>query len=400
MSLNPADFSALVAADLSSLAEAQLLRARRMVTPVSATRVRIGDREYVNFASNDYLGLTHHPRLIATAAASVRRDGVGSGAAALITGYSDAHARAEATIARWKGTQDAVLLPSGYQANQALIQTLVAIGQRAEGGVRFLIDKLAHASLLDAVRGGSAAFRVFPHNRLAKVERLLADAPTGQLQVVVTESIFSMDGDAGDLMGFVELKRNHPFFLVVDEAHGSGVYGPAGSGYASEIGVQSNVDASVVTLSKAIGCVGGVICGSKDFCGAVVNHGRAYVFTTAVPPWAAVTASEAIAVMRDEPWRQERVRALAGRVRAAARSMGFELPPGDSPIVPIILGESASALSAAESLARAGLLVVAVRPPTVAKGTSRLRVTLSAAHTDGEIDQLLSELGALKRNVK
>ncbi|MDB5319183.1 MAG: 8-amino-7-oxononanoate synthase [Phycisphaerales bacterium] len=380
MSLTPADLDSFIAEDLGLRAGAHQLRSRRPLVPLSSTHVRIGDVDYVNFASNNYLGLTHHPRLIAAAEQSLRRDGLGSGAAALITGHTATHAQAKTDIARWKGTQDSVLLPSGYQANHAAVQTLVALGEKS-GGVRFLIDKLAHASLLDAVRGASAEFRVFPHNHLAKVERLLADAPPNQLQVVLTESIFSMDGDAADLAGLVELKQRRPFILLLDEAHSSGVYSARGA------------DISVVTLSKAMGSIGGAVCGSTQFCAALVNYGRAYIFSTSVPPWVAAVASEAIAVMRDEPQRAARVRSLARRVRQA---VGLN---GDTPIVPVILGEEAQALEASRKLGEAGLLVPAVRPPTVPKGSSRLRITLSCDHTDPEVEHLLDILAEMKRQL-
>ncbi len=398
MSLTPADLDSFIADHLSLRAQSHQLRARRPLTAISSTHVRIDGAEYVNFASNNYLGFTHHPRLIAAAERSLRRDGLGSGAAALITGYSTAHADAEAAIARWKGTPDAVLLPSGYQANHAAVQTLVALAEK-QGGVRFLIDKLAHASLLDAVRGTSAQFRVFPHNHLAKLRRLLDDAPANQLQIVLTESIFSMDGDAADLLGLVELKRQRPFILFLDEAHGSGVYGPAGAGYAAELNLRQHVDVSVVTLSKALGCVGGVVCGSANFCAALLNYGRAYIFSTSVPPWMAAVASEALIVLRDEPQRAARVRALALRVREAAASMDFKVPPGDAPIIPIILGDAERALDASQRLAQSHLLVPAVRPPTVARGSSRLRVTLSCDHSDEEIQHLLDNLADMKRQL-
>jgi 8-amino-7-oxononanoate synthase len=386
MAVTAADLDALIAADLARRADAHQLRSRRPIVPLSSTHVRIDGREYVNFASNNYLGLTHHPRLLQAAEDSLRANGLGSGAAALITGHTETHARAEQAIALWKGTDDAVLLPTGYQANHAAVQTLIALGEK-QGGVRFLIDKLAHASLLDAVRG-AAEFRIFPHNHVGKLERLLRDAPAGQLQVVLTESIFSMDGDAADLAGLADLKRRYPFFLLLDEAHGSGVYGPGGAGYAAEVGLQSGVDASVVTLSKALGSVGAAVCASKNFCQALVNHGRAYIYSTGVPAWVASGAVEAIGVMRDEPERSARVRALARRVREAVGAG----TPLDSPIVPIVLGEEARALGASQRLLEAGFLVPAVRPPTVPKGGSRLRVTLSCDHLDEEVSKLLDIL--------
>lgn len=391
------DWQRLLVGELERLRESNRFRQRRAVTPLDATHVEIHGRRYVNFSSNNYLGLTHHPRLLDAAARASAHSGFGSGAAGLISGYTDAHAAAEQALAAWKSTEAAVILPSGYQANHAVVQTLAALGERA-GGVRFLIDKLVHASLLDAVRGSGAAFRVFPHNRLAKLRRLLGDREDdAALQVVLTESIFSMDGDAADLRELAAMKREHPFVLVVDEAHAAGVYGPAGAGLAAELGVQADVDVSIATLSKAFGGVGGVVCGSRVFCEALVNFGRAYIFSTSVPPFIAAAAEAALGVMRDEPARQARVRQLARHVRAELAAAGFALPPGEAPIVPIVVGDAGRAIDAAERLRAAGLLVPAVRPPTVPRNGSRLRVTLSCGHTDAEVDGLLAALKSLPR---
>jgi 8-amino-7-oxononanoate synthase len=257
------------------------------------------------------------------------------------------------------------------------------------------MDKLCHASLIDAVRDSVRSFRVFPHNHLSKLRRLLEEREAGQLQVVVTESIFSMDGDAADLPGLAALKKEHPFVLLLDEAHGTGVYGPDGSGYAAECEVRESVDVSVVTLSKALGVAGGAVCGSRTFCDALVNYGRAYVYSTAVPPSVAAAAEAAVAVIRSEPHRRQRLRGLARRVRSELAA-GRPVPlPADSPIVPVVLGSEEAALDAAERLRREGLFVPAIRPPTVPKGSSRLRVTLCCDHTDGEVDLLIRTLGAL-----
>jgi 8-amino-7-oxononanoate synthase len=371
--------------ELTERRDAHLLRARVALHHVDATHVELDGRPLVSFASNNYLGLTHHPRVIEAVQRAAREHGVGSGAAALITGYTGVHASAEQALARWKGTEAGVLLPSGYQANHAVVQTFAGIAERA-GGVRFLIDKLVHASLVDAVRGSGLPFRVFPHNGLGKLRRLLIDGGNTGLQVVITESIFSMDGDAADLAGLAALKRQHPFALVLDEAHAAGVYGPGGAGLAAELGVQDAVDVSVATLSKAIGCVGGVICASRTFCDALTNLGRSYIFSTSVPPFVAAVAEAAVGVMRDEPARQARVRELARRVRAA-RDL-----PGDAPIVPVMIGGDPEALAASERLKSQGFLVPAVRPPTVPKGTSRLRVTLSCEHTDQDVARLIDAL--------
>jgi 8-amino-7-oxononanoate synthase len=387
-------WSDAIARALADRREHCSFRSRREVKILDSTHVELDGRRLVNFASNNYLGLTHHPRVVAAFTDAARWSGVGSGASALITGHSQVHASAERALVSWKGTESAVLCGSGYAANLAAVQMLASVGSGAEGQsgqgrVRFLIDKLSHASLVDAVRAVTVreriCFRVFPHNHLGKLERLLRDADPGELQVVVTESIFSMDGDAADLAGLAQLKKKFPFLLLLDEAHGSGVYGPAGAGYAAELGLSPIVDLTVVTLSKAIGSIGGAVCASRSMCDALVNFGRPAIFSTALPPAVAAAAEAAIAVMKDEPRRQRRVRELARHVRTQ-----LSLEPGDSPIIPIILGDESAALNAAEQFSSQGILAVAVRPPTVPRGTSRLRITVSCDHTDEEIAVLIA----------
>jgi 8-amino-7-oxononanoate synthase len=305
---------------LNARRESHGFRRRRIMRALDATHVEIEGKACVNFASNNYLGLTHHPRLIAAFQSAAQSDGVGSGAAALVSGYTPQHASAERAISKWKGTEAPVLLGSGYVANLAAVQTITAIA--GEKGVRFLLDKLIHASLIDAVRGSGAAFRIFPHNDLNKLKRLLENAQEGQLQVVGTESIFSMDGDAADLQGLNDLKKSHPFLLLLDEAHASGVYGPGGSGYASHLGLRSAVDISVITLSKAIGAYGGAICASRQFCDAVVNFGRSYIFATNLPSAVAAAVEVAIDVLQSEPEHQKRLREITAGFRSALRKSG------------------------------------------------------------------------------
>jgi 8-amino-7-oxononanoate synthase len=383
----------LLDAEMLRLGQSQLLRSRRIVRPIDAAHVEIDGRVCVNFCSNDYLGLTHHPKLVGAMRKEAEVSGAGAGAAPLISGYSPQHAATETAIARWKQTESAVLLPSGYQANLAAIQTLAALGKSQKGQtVRFLIDRLAHASLLDAVRGSDSDWRVFPHNGMEKLARLLEDAEESQLQVVVTESIFSMDGDAADLIALDRLKRERPFVLLLDEAHASGVYGRNGSGLAAERGLAEIVDVFIVTFSKAAGCVGGAICGKEKFCQAVVNLGRAYLFSTSMPAAIAAAIEAALGVMRDEPERRRRVRGLSRSFRTKLREGGLEMPEGESPIVPIVVGLESAAMELAERLLEKQLLVGAVRPPTVPRGTSRLRITLSCEHTDEEMENLADSL--------
>jgi 8-amino-7-oxononanoate synthase len=396
--MNAGQWDQLAREVLAGLNASHLSRHRRVVAAIDATHVTCDGRVLINFASNNYLGLTHHPQVIDAVERSVRAAGAGSGASALISGYGPAHENAERQIATWKGTQAAVLLPSGYQANHAAVQTLAAVAEKSSRPVRFLLDKLCHASLIDAVRAVGTPWRIFPHNNLQKLGRLLSEADESAMQVVVTESIFSMDGDAADLPGLAKLKERHPFVLLLDEAHASGVYGPGGSGLAAELGLGSIVDVTVFTLSKSIGCVGGVACGSETFCQALVNLARAYVYSTSVPPMIAAAAAAAINVMQAEPEFQVRLRRLAGRVRSELSAAGMSVAAGDCPIVPIGMESESAALRAADVLAQEGMLVLAIRPPTVPRGTSRLRVTLSSRHSDEEVERLISAIIRLPRH--
>jgi 8-amino-7-oxononanoate synthase len=234
--------------------------------------------------------------------------------------------------------------------------------------------------------------RVFPHNHLGKLTRLLEGSDGESLDVVITESIFSMDGDAADLRGLVELKAKFPFVLMVDEAHGSGVYGKNGAGYAHECGLHEAVDISIVTFSKALGGIGAAICSSRQFGEAVVNFGRAFIYTTNLPASAAAAAEAAIGVLHDQPERQIRLRKLSRQTREKLTAAGVNMPAGDSPILCVIVGAESAALEAAGWLQKEGLLVSAVRPPTVAVGRSRLRVTLCSDHTDEEVKRLIAAL--------
>ncbi|MCC7350699.1 MAG: aminotransferase class I/II-fold pyridoxal phosphate-dependent enzyme [Phycisphaerales bacterium] len=365
---------------------------------MDSTHIELGGRSLVQFASNDYLGLCFHPEVIQAAQEAMQAHGLGSGAAGLLGGYGPAHARAEAALARWKGTGSAVLFPSGYQANLAAVQTLASLGQLSnKNGVRFLVDKLVHASLIDAAKGTGMAMRIFPHNHLDKLKRLLAEAPAGQMQVVVTESIFSMDGDAADLRGLADLKQRHPFVLLLDEAHGSGAYGPGGSGYAAELGLQDIADVSVVTFSKALGCVGGAICGSELFCQGVINWGRPYIYSTSIPPAIAAAVEKGIEVIGRQPDLQARLR-QRGRQLREALSGRWKIPGlEDCPIVPLILNDEQQALEAAGLLRDKGYFVSAVRPPTVPRGTSRLRMTVCAEHTETQVRNFVRQVNEVVR---
>jgi 8-amino-7-oxononanoate synthase len=382
--------------ELAALADAGLRRTLRTLEPLGPTRARTADgREVSLFCSNDYLGLADHPVVREAAAAAIRREGWGSGASRLVSGSRPGHSRLERALAAFKGAEAALVTPTGYQANLAAL-TAVAGPQDV-----VLLDKLNHACLIDGAKLSGARVRVYPHNDVEKLAALLAEPSSAEARRrwIVTDSVFSMDGDAARLPEIVALAERHSAGVLIDEAHGTGVLGRHGRGAAELLGVEGRVDLTVGTLSKALGGLGGFIAGRREWIELIVNRGRAFLFTTAPPAAQAAAAEAALSLVVSEPQRRERVAALAGRVRRAVaeRFPGSVAPhtPEGSPIIPVILGPPERALAAAESLLSAGLLVPAIRPPTVPPGTSRLRISVSAAHSDDEVERLLTALGRL-----
>ena len=332
-------------------------------------------RRVVSFASNDYLGLSAHPAVVAAAHEAVERYGAGAGASRLVTGSRPVHAELERALAAWKGTEGAVCFSTGFAANLGALSTL---GGR---GVRVLSDELNHASIIDGCRLSRSALAVYRHRDLTHLEELLVGG-TGTPTLVVTDTVFSMDGDAAPLDELVPLCARHGALLVLDEAHA--VLGP---------NLPATHDGTIVrvgTLSKTLGALGGFVAAGRDVVDLLVNRARPYIFSTALPPADAAAALAALRVVRSDEGA-----ALAGRLVALVDRLAEAglVPPGHrSPIVPVVLGPEQAALDASAALLEEGLWVPAIRPPTVPAGTSRLRVTLSAAHTDEDVSRLLDAL--------
>src|ERR1700693_1932636 len=372
---------------LTQLRQKSLFRELKTIEEIQGPLVRIGDRFLVNFASNDYLGLSQHPSVKSAAKAAIDRFGAGSGASRLITGTGYAHTKFEEEIASFKGTETALLFSTGYAAALGTITSLV--GPR---GV-VILDKLAHACLIDGAKLSGASLRVFPHNNVAKLKHQLAWArqahPQGRT-LVVTESIFSMDGDFGDLAAIVDLKTEFQALLLVDEAHATGVIGARGAGWVAALGLTRQVDIQMGTLSKAFGASGGFICGSKTMVQLLVNRARSFIYSTALPPSCAAAASAALEIvrtaegetLRSHLWRN--VHFLVGCLTSASG----KIPERVSPIFPWLIGDEQQSLGLAESLLKNGFLVPAIRFPTVARGSARLRIALSASHTLEQIQSL------------
>ncbi len=366
--------------------DARLWRSLAAVDRCAAVVERHGRRR-VNFAGNDYLGLAGHPRLIEAAAEAARRWGVGAGASRLVSGHLDLHERIEQRFAAFKHARAALLCPTGFMANLAVLTTLAGPGHTV------LIDKLNHASLIDAARASGATVRVFAHLGYDKLERLLSRIDTGR-KLIVTDSVFSMDGDWADLPRLVALRDAHEAILIVDEAHGTGVLGDDGSGLAEHQGVAGRIDVTISTASKALGSLGGIVTAERLVIDELVNAARSFIYTTAAPPPQAAAIDAALDVIADEPALRHRLRANAARLRSGLRGAGWAVAEAPTPIVPLVVGAADAAIDLAARLDAAGYLAPPIRPPTVASNAARVRLTVRADHTDEQIDGLVATIGS------
>lgn len=377
-----------LARELETLSRAGLRRTLRPVHHRRGAAVTVDGHRAVDFSSNDYLGLASDPRLSAAAAATLAADALGASAARLISGNHPEHEALERDLARFKQTEGALLFASGYLANLGTIPALV--------GRRDVIyaDALNHASLIDGCRLSRAELRVLPHADADAFEQaLIADRGRYRRRLIVVDGVFSMDGDLAPLDRLVALGREYSAWTYVDDAHGTGVLGPHGRGAAEHWGVEHEVDVVMGTLGKALGVAGAFIAGSRTLVDYLLNRARSFVFTTGAPPAMAAAARAALHIARTEPERRDRLRDVAQRLRAGLATLGRPVPGApDGHIIPVPIGEADETVRVGAALRARGFLVGAVRPPTVPPGTSRLRVTASAAHSDGEVDELLEAL--------
>ncbi|MBP6381468.1 MAG: 8-amino-7-oxononanoate synthase [Pseudomonadales bacterium] len=377
---------ASLGADLEARTAAGLYRGRRVLEGPQDTTVRVDGRELLAFCSNDYLGLANDPRVIEALAAGAARYGAGSGASHLVSGHSRAHHELEDALAQFTGRPRALLFSSGYAANLGVISALLG---RADAVFQ---DRLNHASLLDGGLLSGARLQRFLHNDAGSLEARLARSPARR-KLVAVDGVFSMDGDEAPLAALAAVSARHGALLYVDDAHGFGVLGESGAGTPQGQGVGSaEVPLLMATLGKALGVAGAFVAGSEELVETLIQFARTYVYTTAMPPALAVAAAASLRIVREEPWRRAHLQELIGRFRAGASALGLPLMPSRTAIQPLLLGEAATALRWSQELLARGLLVPAIRPPTVPAGQSRLRVTLSAAHTQAEVERLLQAL--------
>lgn len=407
--------------ELLALEAAGLLRQTRVCEPLPRGRCRVEGVELVNFASNDYLGLAGDARVIAAALDATARYGAGSRASALVSGRTPLHAELEHALAEFEGTEAAVLFPTGFAANVGAIGSLVGAGDVV------LCDRLNHASLVDGCRLSGARLRVYSHREgrsttgeehtdlpaekrvfveqkatvLTQLANELAKARDARRRLIVTDSIFSMDGDAAPLAEIAELATRTHSMLLIDEAHATGVYGATGRGWCEEVGLDDSPCVRVGTLSKAIGSQGGFVAGTQQLCDWIRNTARPQMFSTSLTPGACGAALAALRIIPTQPDRRERVRNLATQLRTELGMATSWVATGelDCPIVSLIVGEPQQAVDLSRFLLQHGFLVPAIRPPTVPQGTSRLRISLTADHTPEDVTRCVDVLTRWSRAV-
>ncbi|EKT4531895.1 8-amino-7-oxononanoate synthase [Pseudomonas putida] len=374
-----------LAVRLAERRAADLYRQRPLLESPQGPEVVVDGQRLLAFCSNDYLGLANHPEVIAAWQAGAERWGVGGGASHLVVGHSTPHHQVEEALAELTGRPRALLFSTGYMANLGAITALVGQGDTV------LQDRLNHASLLDGGLLSGARFNRYLHNDPASLASRLDKAVGNTL--VVTDGVFSMDGDLADLPALADVARARGAWLMVDDAHGLGTLGAQGGGIVEHFGLGvDDVPVLIGTLGKACGTAGAFVAGSEELIEALVQFARPYIYTTSQPPALACATLKSLELLRRETWRREHLAALIRQFRKGAQQMGLQLMDSPTPIQPIVIGDSAKALRLSRLLRERGLLVTAIRPPTVPAGSARLRVTLSAAHSEAQVQLLLNAL--------
>jgi 8-amino-7-oxononanoate synthase len=376
-----------LAADLARRRQDDLYRQRLTLESPQGALVRIDGREYLNFCSNDYLGLAAHPRVIEAFRRAAADYGVGSGASHLVCGHSALHHQLEEELAAFTGRPRALLFSSGYMANTGILTALLRRGDHV------FEDRLNHASLLDGGLHSGARFRRFPHNDVPALQRQLAAAEG--VRLVVVDGVFSMDGDSAPLAELAATCAGQGAWLMVDDAHGFGVMGRRGAGSleAANLGTDE-VPVLMATLGKALGTAGAFVAGGELLIETLIQQARTSIYTTALPPAVASASLESLRLLGQESWRRSHLEQLIERFRRGAAELGLPLMASASAIQPLVVGDAARAMALSARLRQQGLLIGAIRPPTVPAGTSRLRITLSAAHSEQQVDRLLEQLAA------
>lgn len=378
--------------ELTAIRAKGLYRKLRLLTPGQNAKANYEGREVTLFCGNDYLGLSRHPRVLQAAKKALEAHGLGSGAARLISGTTDFHVQLEAALARLKNKPRALLYSAGYLAN---VGVLSAIANERD---LIVMDKLCHSSLIDGAKLSGANFRVFPHKQYEKCSEIFEKIGSSyRKKILVSDTVFSMDGDLADFQELARIKRKYDCVLILDDAHGTGVLGTNGGGALEDEHLEESADIVIGTLSKALGCFGGFAVASEAIIEYLINTSRTFIFATSLPAPVCAGALEAIRILADEPEIRFRLWKNVQKVHQAIQAAGFEPGPIRSPIFPVPVGGEKEAVDAFDRLLEQGLFVPAVRYPTVPKGKARLRVTVSAVHSEEDIGRLQDALKALPR---
>lgn len=380
--------------ELELLKKDSLYRSFRVVDDPSQPHITVGDQSVLNLSSNNYLGIAKHPLLIEESIKAVKKLGGGATASRLMTGNYPLYQEVEEELARFKGTESALLFNSGYTANVGIITALAGPGDV------ILSDKLNHASIVDGILLSGAKFHRYRHRDLTHLEELLKKTTEYKRKLIITDSVFSMDGHLAPLPELVALKNKYGAILMIDEAHGGGVFGARGRGLAEAMGVSEDVEVNMGTFGKAFGTMGAYVAGKQILIDYLRNKARSLIFTTGLPPAVLGTIKGSLKVVQEEPWRRETLLTKAQQVRNTLREVGFDLLDSESQIIPIIVGDNAKTLEFSNKLLEENIMVVGVRPPTVPKNSSRLRLSLMATHTDEDLDLAVSKIIRIGKELK
>ena len=376
--------------DLNERVALGLLRQRRMLQSPQAPHITMDGKSYLSFCSNDYLGLSNHPRLIAALQQGAQQHGVGAGAAHLVSGHFTPHHELEVTLAAFVGKPAALLFSTGYMANLGVVQALVGKGDTVYA------DKLNHASLNDAMLLSRAEMKRYRHSDVQHLGQLLKQTTSGR-KLIITDAVFSMDGDIAPLPEILKLCEKHDAWLLVDDAHGFGVLGEQGRGILSHSGLDSPRIILMATLGKAAGVFGAFVAAEQVVIDTLINHARSYVYTTASPPALASALLESLQQIANGDGMRGHLQRLIAHLRSSLRGLPWKLMPSNTAIQPLLIGDNHVALDLSEKLRERGIWVAAIRPPTVPQGTARLRITLSAAHRVEDVTRLVETLHELAR---
>ena len=367
-----------------------LLRRRRTLSTPQGVRITVDDKTYLSFCSNDYLGLATHPKLIAALQQGAQQFGVGSGASHLVSGHFDAHHTLEQALAEFVGKPAALTFSTGYMANLGVVQALVGRGDTV------FADKLNHASLNDAMLLSRAEVKRYRHNDVAQLAELLFQTTSGR-KLVITDAVFSMDGDIAPVPELLALCEQYDAWLLLDDAHGFGVLGEQGRGVLSHFKVNSPRIIYMATLGKAAGVAGAFVAAEQVVIDTLLQSARSYIYTTASPPALSVALLASLELIREENWRRERLHQLIMQLCLGTKGLPWTMMESSTPIQPLLVGSNDAALELSEGLRARGIWVPAIRPPTVPQGTARLRITLSTAHEKKDVEELIEALHELAR---